>query len=374
MKLRLLSLDIENFKGINAGRYEFADKTKISGANATGKTSVFDAFTWLFFNKDSSGAEKFSVRPLDKNGNTVDNVDIRVTAVIETGGKEIEFTKIQRQKKNAITQEIQGNENIFMIDGFSYKEKEFKARMGELIDEEAFKVLSSPTYFLNLNWKKQREILSQFVGEINDVAFAEQLGGYDALIPKIESAPSLADLQKKNASLIKIFKERINEFFIRVDELERTKHKLSNDFDIVDKRISELSNDMRKTSQDMADVEKLDYLLERYISEKTENISGIINSKFEGVLFRLFEMQLNGNVKDCCEATVDGVPYGSLNAGHKIVAGLQIIKALQKLYDVYIPIFIDNAESINDFNMPKMDCQLVMMAVSDDRELKVEVV
>ena len=78
-------------------------------------------------------------------------------------------------------------------------------------------------------------------------------------------------------------------------------------------------------------------------------------------------------MKEVCEATCGGVPFQSRNNGHRSIAGLLIIKALQKLYGAYLPIFIDNAESVNDFNLPDMDCQLIKLKVSDDKELKVEV-
>ena len=103
-----------------------------------------------------------------------------------------------------------------------------------------------------------------------------------------------------------------------------------------------------------------------------DSISESINSNFEGISWKLFENQINGGLKETCELTVNGVPYGSLNAGHRIVSGLQIVKALQNLYGVSMPVFIDNAESINDFNMPIMDCQTILLKVSDG-DLKVEV-
>ena len=115
------------------------------------------------------------------------------------------------------------------------------------------------------------------------------------------------------------------------------------------------------------------YLLDEFIKYKLDKINDSINAMFDGISFKLFDIQLNGGVKEVCECTVNGVPYGSLNNGHRIIAGLQIIKALQKLYGAYLPIFIDNAESVNDFNLPDMDCQLIKLKVSDDKELKVEV-
>lgn len=140
----------------------------------------------------------------------------------------------------------------------------------------------------------------------------------------------------------------------------------------IDERIEELQAEQREVAQKIADVEKVLYLLDEFIKYKLDKISDSINAMFDGISFKLFDIQLNGGVKEVCECTVNGVPYGSLNNGHRIIAGLQIIKALQKLYGAYLPIFIDNAESVNDFNMPDMDCQLIKLKVSDDNNLRIE--
>ena len=80
--MKLMSIHIENFKGIKKLDVKFAEKTNIKGQNAAGKTTIFDAFTWLLFNKNSVGEEKFNVRPLDRDGNRIDNVEIKVVAVL----------------------------------------------------------------------------------------------------------------------------------------------------------------------------------------------------------------------------------------------------------------------------------------------------
>ena len=91
MKLKIRSLHMENFKGIKSLDVNFSNKTSIKGQNAAGKTTIFDAFTWLLFNKNSAGEEKFNVRPLDKDGNRIDNVEIKVVAVLDVDGKEMEL-------------------------------------------------------------------------------------------------------------------------------------------------------------------------------------------------------------------------------------------------------------------------------------------
>ena len=86
--MRIKSLEIKNFKSFRDRTVEFGDKTTISGQNTSGKTTIFDAFTWLLFGKDSLGNTQFEVRPLDKGGNKIHNIEISVTGTIEHDGTE----------------------------------------------------------------------------------------------------------------------------------------------------------------------------------------------------------------------------------------------------------------------------------------------
>ena len=142
----------------------------------------------------------------------------------------------------------------------------------------------------------------------------------------------------------------------------------------IDDRIAELHTEQREVAKKVADQEKMLYLLEEFIRFKMDRVSDTINQKLDGICVKLFERQINGGVKECCELTYEGVPYGSLNSGHRIVAGLKIIKVLQEFYGIYLPVFTDNAESVNDFNLPQMDCQMITLSVTDDKELAVKTI
>lgn len=137
-------------------------------------------------------------------------------------------------------------------------------------------------------------------------------------------------------------------------------------------RVEELKAEQRKLSQDIANVEKEVYLLEEFNKVKVNLLSEKINSSFSIIKWKLFERQINGGYNPVCEPMINGKSYSSaLNSGHKILAELDIIQALQRIYEVSVPVFLDNAERINDFNIPDMDCQLVTLSVTDDYELKV---
>lgn len=672
----LKSIHMENFKGIKNLDVNFSNKTNIKGQNAAGKTTIFDAFTWLLFNKNSAGEEKFNVRPLDKDGNRIDNVEIKVVAVLDVDGKEVELSKVQKQnwvkKRGTNTVTLQGNPNTYEIDGYPKSEADFKTYVSGLAQsEDMFKMLTNPQYFSSLKWKDQRDILMKLISDFSDVELAKEDAKYAPLFDELEKAPSTDDIRSKFSKALTEWKKKQAEIPVRIDEAEKSKvdvdvaeqglaktdltrkiaeidgkiansgsalnelrekemqlqfdmsgimqtmsrelddkrrklddaifdtvrnvddvlrqirniktqiadnekaiadadaerkdlgvkynaekakafdetpylfdeskwvfdenstvcplcgqklpedkiEQLKTDFEMkkakakaeletkhmlalnefkssnaaklqeivnsgyekknliekltseneslkkemdelkqkenatlakkneaekmlseipaeadysqneeyaklkarhnevlaeikklesdgadqivndlkaeksdlqarldeanaiiakasmnveIDERIADLQAEQKEIGQKVADQEQMLYLLEEYIRFKLDKISDSINSHFKTVNFKLFEMQLNGGMKDCCECTVNGVPYSTLNSGHRIVAGLDIIRSLSEMYGVSCPIFVDNAEALNEFNVPDMDAQLILLSVSEDKQLKVE--
>lgn len=682
--IKLKSLRIQNFKGCKDRTIEFGDKTRISGANATGKTTVFDAFTWLLFGKDSLGSASFDIRPLDENGKMIDCIEISVEAVVVVDEDEYSLKKVQKQvwrkKRGTDTTEFKGNVNEFEINGYPKSEKEFKEFICGIIIENIFNLVTNPNAFSALPWKEQRETLMKFVGDFTDVEIAEKFGEeFAKLIPELKIADTDAILKKYTKTKSELNKKmvelpaRIDELskqLIKVDvadleiqksakevalkkiedelsggsgkleevnqkrqdimnlklelseiqnkaneeldqkrrearkeldeceqkcrdirkeitdaecqldsylksqekskeekerlagewktwkhssfrefapldpfvepeplkdtdlicptcgqdlpeevkqqriadhekrcekakadyeakceahkskyekekaEFDSKREKMLNDItekgqaaaddfrkyeklakdkqeeitsltgklrvangnvakaesvlnqipssadvtgnaeyieiqkkissleseieemnqdtsgrteleakkavirdeiaDIeaeiksadnskVEARIAELEEEKKSVGQKIAEQEQMIDLTENFIRAKMKMISEAINKKFKVVSFKLFDNQINGGLKETCECTVNGVPFSSLNSGHKIIAGLDIIRSLSELYNISCPVFVDNAESINEFNIPDMASHMILLAVSDDKELKVEV-
>ena len=164
MNVLIKSVALENFKGARNVICDFDCKNaSVSGANATGKTTIFDAVWWTLFNKDSLGNEKFSIRPLDEDGQPIHNVEIKVTLVLNVNGREMELCKTQKEKwvkrRGSEVAELQGNENLYAIDGYPKTERDYKLAIADLVSEDVFKMLTSTTYFTSLKWKEQRDIL-----------------------------------------------------------------------------------------------------------------------------------------------------------------------------------------------------------------------
>lgn len=140
-------------------------------------------------------------------------------------------------------------------------------------------------------------------------------------------------------------------------------------------RVKELKEELKETTQKVADCERLEFMLEKFEKSKMDLLSERINKKFKLVQWKLWHQQKNGGFEPVCVCMVHGSVYGenTTSTTERLMAGLDIISTLQEIYDTKAPIFIDNKESYNDWNIPQMDCQMVLLSVSDDKDLRVEV-
>lgn len=138
----------------------------------------------------------------------------------------------------------------------------------------------------------------------------------------------------------------------------------------LDKRIKELEKQEKDLAKSYEEQQEIIYLCEEYTRTYVDLVSDKINAAFYNVKIKLFEQQINGGITETCEVTLDGVPYSDLNSAGKINAGLDVINAISEKLDIEVPIFIDNAESINE--LIKTEAQLVRLVVSKDKELKID--
>lgn len=140
-----------------------------------------------------------------------------------------------------------------------------------------------------------------------------------------------------------------------------------------EKRIEELKAEEKALSLQLAAYDKGLLLAEQFVQIKAQDIEEQVNAAFRLVRWKLFDVQKNGGIKNCCEATVNGVSYGTnLNSAAKLNAGLDIISALSKAAGMWLPVWVDNAESVTEL-MP-VETQVIRLAVSaQDKTLRVAV-
>ena len=197
--IKLKSLTLKNFKGFTGERTYFfdGDDVNIYGDNATGKSTIVDSFLWLLFNKNSSGATDFSIKPLSANGEPLHNVDYSVSAVFEVSedGKtyKTELTKVMREKwtkkRGETTSNFSGHETTYFKDGSPKLLKEYQKEVEKLCDEELFKMLTSPFYFNKMSTKSKRAFLLKAIPDVSNYDVVEK---YPNLYPLLQELGNLS--------------------------------------------------------------------------------------------------------------------------------------------------------------------------------------
>lgn len=316
--LLLKSLRIENFKGCKKREIQFGSVTDIYGDNGTGKTTIADAFTWLLFDRDSAGSTKFGVRPRNEDKSLVNHVEIMVEGEFEVDGSPLSLKKVQKQnwvkKRGTGTQELQGNKNEYEINGFPAKEKEFKEKVGEIIDDTTFRIVTDPRAFAALDWKEKRKIIMQLVSEVTDEDVLKS-GDFSAIADDLAIAPADKCLDKYKKSLLKLKKDQ-QEIPTRIDEasrsivevdvadLELQKNALNEkleavrkdreDFSSKYKRVSELNAEIMKIKLDMGDLER------KHNADYQQQVRAA-RQKYDSALSRIYDME---SQKTLAESTV----------------------------------------------------------------------
>lgn len=222
MKIELKSLDLVHFKCFPKLHIDFHEGVNnIYGENAAGKTSVYDALTWLLFDKDSAGHSRPAIKPTGAPAGTMPEV----TAILEVDGEPIKLRKVLREKwekpRGSSIERYAGDTRDYYIDDVPLAENEYKRRIAELIDENRFKLLTDVWEVTSkMHWKDRRTLLAEICGLPED----KQL---------LAAAPQFAELAEKvgrrtvdeyKSVLMKQRKDmnaNLNTLPVRVDECSR---------------------------------------------------------------------------------------------------------------------------------------------------------
>lgn len=136
------------------------------------------------------------------------------------------------------------------------------------------------------------------------------------------------------------------------------------------RREKELQKQRTTLSGDIARMQTRLEAAERLQLMEANDLQKRVNELFPSVRFRLSRELLNGREVGHCELSVDGVPYSGLSTSERINAGLELINALARHYNIVAPIVIDNAEAVNKVT-PTLG-QQILLEVSPAKKLNVE--
>ena len=225
-EMRLLSLHLHNFKGIQDFLLDARGKSlDIHGDNATGKTTLFDAYLWLLFGKDSQGQSSFQIKTLTPEGEPLHGLEHEVEGLFQINGQEISLKKtyheVWTKRRGEAQATFTGHTTDYFFMDVPVAKSEYERRISGIVDEPIFRLLSNPMHFNEqLQWQDRRKILLDVCGDISDeevIASDERL----AELRDVVSRYSIEDYRKKLAADRARINKRLNEIPVRISEVQR---------------------------------------------------------------------------------------------------------------------------------------------------------
>ncbi len=261
-EIRLPKLTIQNFKGIKELETEFGKRTTISGRNASGKTTIFDAFTWCLFGKDSSGKSDtanggFMVKTIDPaTGEPVPQIEHMVSVTLNVSGNDVVFTRKLVEEwgttRGRAKPEFKGNTTHYFIDGVECKASEYAAAVSEIMPEDLFRMITDPTYFPNLPWQKQREMLLTIAGDVTLESVAEGNERWQQVWQKI-NGKNIDDYKKTIANRRKDIEDELKLIPARISGIQLATPK-AEDWATLEADLKAKQAEFEQTENEMLDV------------------------------------------------------------------------------------------------------------------------
>lgn len=257
-----------------------------------------------------------------------------------------EFEAHRREELSDIT--VRGNELKAAIDKDKTEIEQLKATLAE--NEKSKIELETRIAELETRYKE----LSQSI----DISDTEEYKAIQKQIAEKEAAMQQGNSADEIRQSLKAEEEELQS---QLTEIEKQIAKSENNIKL-DERIEELHAEQREVSQKVADEERTLDLLEDFNRAKVNLLTDRVNRHFELVKWQMFKPQINGGYAEVCIPTIGGTSYdGLLNNGNKILTEIDICKAFQRVNDIVCPIIVDNTESVDDWLIPKMESQLIML-------------
>lgn len=233
----LVAMKVANFKGITNLEASFGSITKVSGANGTGKTSLYDAYMWCLFGKGADGSQ-IDVQPLDAAGHVIHRVETSVEIILSVDGEEVIFKRCLNEnwvKPRGQQEEVlKGRTTEFWWNGSPIPMSD-SSKIDAICKSEDWLMLSTITAFMRMKTEDRRAKLQSIAKIQTDEEIA---AGYPHVLTALHSGKTVGEYQRQVKAELERVKDKAKEIPTRLDQLDKTK--VDYDFDALEKEEVEL--------------------------------------------------------------------------------------------------------------------------------------
>nr|DAQ98610.1 MAG TPA: chromosome partition protein [Caudoviricetes sp.] len=266
-RIVIKKLTLVNFKGIRSLTLDFNEGvTTISGRNGLGKTTIFDAFTWLLFGKDSKERKQFGIKTYGKDGKTIPSIPHEVSGVLQVDGEDTtltrRFTEKWQKKHGTTTRLMTGHEEERLYNDVPMSVKDWAEKIESICPEQVFKFITNPLYFSSQKADVQRAMLFRMAGEVTDEEVAKDYKNFQDLLAQMtgktmEEYKREIDAKKKRIKAdVEAIPERMDECQRQITAMECDKDGKPINFNVLRAELEQKQAELAKVEDQIADITK----------------------------------------------------------------------------------------------------------------------
>lgn len=267
--ITIKNMKMRNFKGFKEFELNANDTDlTIFGETGSGKTTVFDAFWYVLFGKNSQNKQDFPWKPLDEDNNPIHHLETEVEMILTVDGQELKLVRTTKEnwtkKRGFEATEFTGHTTTYRVDDLKKSKTNFNKIVAELIDEESFKQLTNIYYIPEVMDKKERrKMLFELSGDLTDQAVIDSDKKLTPL-NKILEGRTVDDKRSLISEEKTALNGQIKELAVRIDEADRFSSALESSLTGIDKE------ELEKEKEDF----------QKQLFELEQEISSFINGSF----------------------------------------------------------------------------------------------
>ena len=208
--------------------------------------------------------------------------------------------------------------------------------------------------------EKQKELDN--IPEATDVSENEE---YIKVSSEIQKAEEALEAMNNGSAERETLRIQRNDYIRECAKIDAEINNIQRKKQAHDEAVEQLYQEFRESSQKEADIQRKKDILKNFSIKKNERIAEMINPYFEEFQFNFLSYTQNNDPVEVCEMLRNGVEYRNLNYSDQLICKVDLLCGFQKIQGVSLPIFIDNAESINVSRRPVTNSQMVFLEVTD---------
>lgn len=230
--MKILRLHLENFQGVKD--FEICpdgESCSVYGDNGTGKSTIYNAFTWLMYGKPSTAEKNYTPKT---TGSHNLHHSVEMTAQLDDGAVIVlkkDYHEVYKTVKGSAQAVLSGHTTDYAVDGVPVNETQFKKILtGIYKSEDLAKMLTMYDYFLDaMKIADRRKVLLQVCGdvEMEDVIGATpELAELPELLRKPGNTRAMYTVEEYQAIAAKeksLVDKEMKDIPHRIDEAEKAK-------------------------------------------------------------------------------------------------------------------------------------------------------